>query len=73
MATDAAVTLDEIHSIAVLPFQPLGGNADDNVLGLGISDALITQLTRAGDIQVRPTSSIIRFNVSEQDAISGRT
>ena len=68
-ATDAAVTLDEIHSIAVLPFQPLGGNADDNVLGLGISDALITQLTRAGDIQVRPTSSIIRFNVSEQDAI----
>jgi len=67
--TDAAVTLDEIHSIAVLPFQPLGGNADDNVLGLGISDALITQLTRAGDIQVRPTSSIIRFNVSEQDAI----
>jgi TolB-like protein/Flp pilus assembly protein TadD len=56
-------------SIAVLPFQPLGGSADDNVLGLGISDALITQLTRAGDIQVRPTSSIIRFNVSEQDAM----
>jgi TolB-like protein/Flp pilus assembly protein TadD len=67
--TAAVATLDEIRSIAVLPFQPLGGNPDDNVLGLGISDALITQLTRAGEIQVRPTSSIIRFNVHQQDAI----
>jgi len=67
--TPAVVSLDEIHSIAVLPFQPLGGKADDNVFGLGISDALITQLTRAGEIQVRPTSSIIRFNIPQQDAI----
>ncbi|PYT01843.1 MAG: hypothetical protein DMF63_03125 [Acidobacteria bacterium] len=65
----AAVSLDEIHSVAVLPFQPLGGKGDDNVFGLGISDALITQLTRAGDIQVRPTSSIIRFNTLPQNAI----
>ena len=65
-----AVSLDEIHSIAVLPFQALGGKADDNVFGLGISDALITQLTGAGDIRVPPTSSIIRFNIAQQDAIS---
>ena len=62
-------TFDGIHSIAVLPFQPLDGRADE-FLGLGMTDALITQLSRAGEIQVRPTSSIIRFNLHERDAIS---
>jgi TolB-like protein/Flp pilus assembly protein TadD len=36
---------------------------------LGITDALITQLSRAGQIQVRPTSSILKFNLKEQDAV----
>ncbi|MEO8041549.1 MAG: tetratricopeptide repeat protein, partial [Acidobacteriota bacterium] len=63
-------SLDEIHSIAVLPFQPLGGKTDEEFFGLGITDALITQLTRAGEIEVRPTSSIIRINVQTQGAVS---
>ncbi|HUR96887.1 MAG TPA: winged helix-turn-helix domain-containing protein [Pyrinomonadaceae bacterium] len=62
-------TADEIRSIAVLPFQPLGGRADDDFFGLGVTDALITQLSRAGQIQVRPTSSILKFNIQEQDAV----
>ncbi|MBA3351360.1 MAG: PD40 domain-containing protein, partial [Blastocatellia bacterium] len=33
-------------------------------------DALITQLGRAGEIQVRATSSILKFNVLEQDAVA---
>lgn len=60
---------DEVNTIAVLPFQPLGGTADDEFFGLGITDALITQLGRAGQIQVRPTSSILKFNLLAQDAI----
>ncbi len=63
-------SLDEIHSIAVLPFQPLGGKTDEDFFGLGITDALITQLSRAGQIAVRPTSSIIKFNIQQQDAVS---
>jgi TolB-like protein/DNA-binding winged helix-turn-helix (wHTH) protein/Flp pilus assembly protein TadD len=70
VARPADLSLDEIHSIAVLPFQPLGGKADEDFFGLGITDALITQLSRAGEIQVRPTSSILRFNVQPQDAVS---
>ncbi|MGI8788497.1 MAG: winged helix-turn-helix domain-containing protein [Pyrinomonadaceae bacterium] len=62
--------LNEIHSIAVLPFQPLDSRADDDIFGLGLTDALITQLSRAGQIQVRPTSSILKYNVSQQNAIS---
>jgi DNA-binding winged helix-turn-helix (wHTH) protein/tetratricopeptide (TPR) repeat protein len=62
--------LDEIHSLAVLPFQPLGVKFADDFFGLGMTDALITQLSRAGQIHVRPTSSILKYNILEQDAIS---
>ena len=61
-------SLNEIHSIAVLPFQPLGAKADDDFFGLGITDALITQLSRAGQINVRPTSAILKYDFLEQDA-----
>jgi DNA-binding winged helix-turn-helix (wHTH) protein/tetratricopeptide (TPR) repeat protein len=63
-------TLNEIHSIAVLPFHPLGLKSDDDFLGLGLTDALITQLNRVGQITVRPTSSIIKYNVLEQNTVS---
>ena len=68
--TTSRVGRDEVNSIAVLPFQPLSGKADDDFFGLGITDALITQLGRAGHIQVRPTSSILKFNLIEQDAVA---
>ncbi len=64
----SAITPDQIHSIAVLPFHPLGLIADDEFFGLGLTDALITQLNRAGQIAVRPTSSILKYNTSEQNA-----
>jgi Tol biopolymer transport system component/TolB-like protein/Tfp pilus assembly protein PilF len=61
---------DEIHSIAVLPFQPLDAHDADDIFGLGITDALITQLNRAGQIQVRPTSSIIKYNFPGRNTVS---
>ncbi|HVE55870.1 MAG TPA: winged helix-turn-helix domain-containing protein [Pyrinomonadaceae bacterium] len=66
--TGAAASLDEIHSLAVLPFQALGAKIEDDFFGLGMTDALITQLSRAGQIQVRPTSSILKYNAAEQNA-----
>lgn len=59
-----------IHSIAVLPFQPLDGNDLDDVFGLGLTDALITQMNRGGQLQVRPTSAILKYNVSGRDPVS---
>ncbi len=67
---DGQPVLNEVQSLAVLPFEPLGANGDDDFFGLGITDALITQLGRAGQIRVRPTSSILKFNSSEQTAVS---
>ncbi len=63
-------SLGEVHSIAVLPFQPLGLKSDEDFFGLGLTDALITQLSRTGQIAVRPTSAILKYNSPEHDAVS---
>lgn len=51
----------EIRSLAVLPFQTLGSKKDDEYLGLGMADALITRLGNTGKIIVRPTSAIQKY------------
>ncbi|HEU4389737.1 MAG TPA: winged helix-turn-helix domain-containing protein, partial [Blastocatellia bacterium] len=50
----------EIRSIAVLPFRPLTADSADDYLGLGVADALITQLSKIRRILVRPTSATAR-------------
>jgi DNA-binding winged helix-turn-helix (wHTH) protein/Flp pilus assembly protein TadD len=64
-AADAAV-----KSIAVLPFRPLGAAGDDEYLGLGIADALITRLSNLRQIVVRPTSAVLRYSGLEPDPVS---
>jgi DNA-binding winged helix-turn-helix (wHTH) protein/TolB-like protein/Flp pilus assembly protein TadD len=61
-----------IQSLAVLPFRPLDGGSDD-YLGLGIADSLITKLNNLREINVRPTSAILKYNnQSKLPADSGR-
>jgi serine/threonine-protein kinase len=48
-------------SLAVLPFRTLGGGADDEYLGVGMADALITRLGRSGRMIVRPTRTILKY------------
>jgi DNA-binding winged helix-turn-helix (wHTH) protein/TolB-like protein/Flp pilus assembly protein TadD len=50
-----------IHSLAVLPFQTLGAKQDEEYIGLGMADALITRLGNTGKIIVRPTSAIQKY------------
>lgn len=65
-----ARSLGQINSVAVLPFQSLASAADDEFFGLGITDALITQLTRTGKIITRPTASVLKFRSADQDPIA---
>jgi len=51
----------EARSIAVLPFKSLGADDEDERLGLGIADALITRLSNIRRIRVRPTSAVFRY------------
>ena len=42
----------ERKSIAVLPFRNLSGNADDDYFSDGISEAILTQLWKIGDLKI---------------------
>jgi TolB-like protein len=54
--------------MAVLPFKTLGAKTQDEYLGLGIADALITKLSNLKRVIVRPTSSV--RNAMKDDAVS---
>ncbi len=56
-----------VRSIAVLPFQALDPTSDDDVLGAGIADALITRLGRLSEIAVSPTSAVLPFAGTRPD------
>jgi DNA-binding winged helix-turn-helix (wHTH) protein/tetratricopeptide (TPR) repeat protein len=59
--------------IAVLPFKTFGVNGSSEYLGLGLADALITRLSAAPQLIVRPTSSIVKYHHTDQDSfIIGR-
>jgi len=58
------------QSIAVLPFHSLSASPDQEYLGLGLPDALITRLGGLHDIVVRPTGSVTKYLHGEQDPIS---
>lgn len=60
-AVTSKVQETQIHSLAVLPFQTLGVKHDDEYLGVGMADALITRLGNTGKIVVRPTTSIQKY------------
>lgn len=59
-----------IHSLAVLPFRPLSAESRDESLELGMADALITKLSNVKQVVVRPTSSILKYQNSDQDLLA---
>jgi DNA-binding winged helix-turn-helix (wHTH) protein/TolB-like protein/Flp pilus assembly protein TadD len=60
-----------VRSLAVLPLRPIGpADPAGNYLGLGLADALTTDLGRLGEISVRPTSATLRFDKPDGDAIT---
>ena len=56
-----------VRTIAVLPFKPLDEGRRDPALELGMTDALISRLSRIRDITVRPTSSVSKYTARNTD------
>jgi DNA-binding winged helix-turn-helix (wHTH) protein/tetratricopeptide (TPR) repeat protein len=48
-------------SLAVLPFRIIGPQSNDEYLGLGMADALITRLSNLRQLTVRPTSAVCKY------------
>jgi eukaryotic-like serine/threonine-protein kinase len=49
-------------TIAVLPFKNLSSDKDDEFIGIGLTDALITRLGNVHALTVRPISSVAPFS-----------
>jgi DNA-binding winged helix-turn-helix (wHTH) protein/TolB-like protein/Flp pilus assembly protein TadD len=57
------------HSMAVLPFKALGADNGDELLGLGMADAIIIKLNHVQPFPVFPTSAIFRYTGREVDPL----
>ena len=58
-----------IRSIAVVPFKSLGADEGDAYAGVGMADTLITKLSAAGRLVVRPTSAVLKYADAGQDSL----
>jgi TolB-like protein len=58
---------DVIDSVAVLPFQNVGGDAEREYLSDGIAESLINELSRLPDLKVIARSTSFRFRGKEVD------
>jgi TolB-like protein/DNA-binding winged helix-turn-helix (wHTH) protein/Tfp pilus assembly protein PilF len=56
-------------SIAVLPFEPLGQYMDDELLGLGMADAVIGRMSNLKQLVVLPTSAVLKYKGSASDPL----
>lgn len=54
------------HSLAVLPFRPLGQSGDE-YLGMGMADSLITRLGLLRNLEVRPLASVQLYGDRKKD------
>lgn len=50
-----------VTSLAVLPFKPLNSENDNEYLGPGIADTLITRLSNIRKLNVRSTNSVLKY------------
>jgi DNA-binding winged helix-turn-helix (wHTH) protein/TolB-like protein/lipoprotein NlpI len=62
----------QLSSLAVLPFQPLVSTTQDEYLGLGMTDALITRLGKLSHLVVRPLGAVRSFSRNTDPLAAGR-
>ena len=60
------------RSIAILPFQQLAASPQDEYLGLGMADALITRLCSVNRIVIRPVSAVRKYAKADDPLAAGR-
>ena len=66
----APVARSAMTTLAVLPFQSLGADANDRYVGLGIADALITKLGNSVRLAIEPLSTVMHYVDPKQDSLS---
>jgi len=59
--------VQSIRSLAILPFEPIPKNANNELLGLGMADAVIGRLSNVKQLSVFPTTTMLRYNARTDD------
>jgi DNA-binding winged helix-turn-helix (wHTH) protein/TolB-like protein/Tfp pilus assembly protein PilF len=72
--TSPETVTNTVRSIAVLPFEPLGQDMNDELLGLGMADAVIGRMSSLKQLVVLPTSAVSKYKGPTKDPLAaGRT
>jgi DNA-binding winged helix-turn-helix (wHTH) protein/TolB-like protein/Flp pilus assembly protein TadD len=69
-ATSPGAVAERVHSVAVLPFEPLGQNMNDELLGLGMADAVIGRMSNLKQLVVLPTSAVSKYKGTPSDPLA---
>lgn len=69
-SAEHTATVNSVRKVAVLPFRPLGADSNNDMLGLGMADAVILKLSRIERLTVLPTGTIIRFAGHDGDQLA---
>jgi TolB-like protein/DNA-binding winged helix-turn-helix (wHTH) protein/Flp pilus assembly protein TadD len=72
--TSPETITNTVRSIAVLPFESLGQDTNDELLGLGMADAVIGRMSSLKQLVVLPTSAVSKYKGPAKDPLAaGRT
>jgi TolB-like protein/DNA-binding winged helix-turn-helix (wHTH) protein/Flp pilus assembly protein TadD len=69
-ATSPGTVADTVRSIAVLPFEPMGADMNDELLGLGMADAVIGKMSNLKQLVVLPTSAVSKYKGPVSDPLA---
>ncbi len=69
-ATSPDTVADRVDSVAVLPFEPLGQDMNDELLGLGMADAVISRMSSLKKLVVLPTNAVSRYKGPASDPLA---
>jgi TolB-like protein/DNA-binding winged helix-turn-helix (wHTH) protein/Flp pilus assembly protein TadD len=65
--TSSGTEVERVHSVAVLPFEPLGQDMNEELLGLGMADAVIGRMSNLKQLVVLPTSAVLKYKGTPSD------
>jgi TolB-like protein len=68
--TSPGTVAERVNSIAVLPFEPLGQDMNNELLGLGMADAVIGRMSNLKKLVVLPTSAVSKYNGPVSDPVA---
>jgi serine/threonine protein kinase/TolB-like protein/Tfp pilus assembly protein PilF len=69
-ATSPGTLAERVDSVAVLPFEPLGQDMNDELLGLGMADAVIGRMSNLKKLVVLPTSAVSKYKGPASDPLA---